>query len=179
MNRNRNRKLWAAICLLTAFAAWTAAVCTVDLQPIGPQATVVGFATLNRAVHRLTGVHLWLYTLTDWLSILPLCCVAGFALLGAAQWLQRKQLLRVDRSILALGGFYLAVLTVFFLFEHCIVNYRPILIDGHLEASYPSSTTMLVLCVMSTTGMQLSHRISSAAVKRIILPLLTEFFVML
>jgi undecaprenyl-diphosphatase len=65
----------------------------------------------------------------------------------------------VDRSLLALGCFYVAVLGVYLLFEKLEVNYRPVLIDGCLEASYPSSTTLLTLCVMPTAATQLWGRI--------------------
>ena len=30
------------------------------------------------------------------------------------------------------------------------INYRPILIDGAVEAAYPFSTTLLILCVIPT-----------------------------
>ncbi len=53
-------------------------------------------------------------------------------------------------------------------FEVIPVNYRPILIEGVMEASYPSSTTLLVLCVMPTLVEQIDRRMTNAAVKRVI-----------
>lgn len=147
-----------ALGFLAAFVLWTLAVQWVDVQPMGPLGSRVGFAALNGFVHRLTGVHIALYNLTDRLSLIPLGFIAGFGALGLWQWVRRKSLLRVDRSILLLGGFYLAVLAAFAFFEFFPVNYRPVLIDGVLEASYPSSTTLLVLCVMPTAAMQLRSR---------------------
>jgi undecaprenyl-diphosphatase len=128
---------------------------------IGPQGSEVGFASFNGFVHSLTGVHMWLYTVTDWLGLVPIAVALGFGILGLCQWIKRKSLLRVDRSILALGIFYVAVMATYVLFEFVVINYRPVLIDGHLEASYPSSTTMLTLCVMPTAAMQLQVRIKS------------------
>ena len=93
--------------------------------------------------------------------------VMGFALLGLIQWIKRKHLLKVDYSILVLGGFYIVVMTVYVLFEVVVVNYRPVWIGGILEASYPSSTTMLVMCVMPTAIMQLGSRIKNKAVRNI------------
>ena len=113
----------------------------------------MGFGAINGGFHKLIGVHWHLYTLTDWLSLIPALFVAGFSFLGAAQWIRRKHLLQVDRNILILGGFYLTVLAVYLLFEEIVINYRPILIDGVMEASYPSSTTVLVLCVMPAAAM--------------------------
>ena len=103
-----------------------------------------------------------LYILTDWLGLVPVCFGFGFALLGLTQWIGRKSILKVDRSILVLGGFYLAVLAVYLFFEACPVNFRPVLIDGRLEASYPSSTTVLVLCVMATAALQLKARMKNS-----------------
>lgn len=164
--KKQQTTFWIGGCLLAAFAAWTLLVCTVDVAPIGPHDSCVGFATLNRFVWESTGVHMWLYTVTDWLSIIPLATVAGFGVLGLLQWIRRKRLSRMDRSLLALWGFYAAVLAAFVLFEFLEVNFRPILIEGQLEASYPSSTTMLVLCVMPTAIMQWNTRIQTRALRR-------------
>ena len=148
-----------------------------DVQPIGPLGSSVGFAAINCRFHEFTGVHLSLYNLTDWLSIIPIGFVAGFALLGLKQWIARKHLLWVDRSILVLGGFYVAVAAAYSLFELFPVNYRPLLIEGRLEASYPSSTTMLVLCIMPTAAMQLYRRIQNRRLRCGILSAIAVFTV--
>lgn len=166
MKKKTDRNLRAALWLLAAFVLLTAAVCVIDVKPIGPQGAAVGFAAVNGFVHRMTGVHMNLYVLTDRLSVVPAGFAAGFAALGLRQWIRRKHILRADRSLLALGGFYAALLAAYVFFEVFPVNFRPVLIDGRLEASYPSSTTMLVLCVMTTARMQLKWRIKSGAVRR-------------
>lgn len=159
----KKRKIYIALGFLTAFLLWTVAVSRIDLQPIGPQGSVVGFASLNGLVHSLTGVHMKLYAITDWLSLVPVAFGLGFGLLGLWQWIGRKSIWRVDRSILTLGGFYIAVLAAYLLFEKVVINYRPVLIEGVLEASYPSSTTVLVMCIMPTAAMQLRMRIKKHA----------------
>lgn len=148
-----------------------------DVQAIGPQETSVGFATINQFVHDLTGVHMTLYTITDWLGLVPLGFVMGFALLGIIQWIKRKHILKVDYSILVLGGFYIIVMAAFFLFEILVVNYRPVLINGYLEASYPSSTTILVMCVMPTAIMQLRSRIQNDLLRRFVTYAISAFIV--
>ncbi|MBE5797589.1 MAG: phosphatase PAP2 family protein [Clostridiales bacterium] len=145
--------------LLAAFAAWTIAVQHVDVQPIGPQGSQVGFAAVNQLVHRLTGTNFTLYVITDWLGCIPVLVCGGFGVLGLVQWVRRRSIARVDFSILVLGGFYMAVMAAYVLFEVYAVNARPVLIDGRLETSYPSSTTMLVLCVIPTAVMQLRGRV--------------------
>ena len=180
MERKTNR-FALPVGLLAAFALWTASVCLVDVQPIGPLGSRVGFAALNGWFHNLTGVHLWLYDLTDLLSVVPLGFCGAFGILGLGQWVRRKKLRRVDRDLLILGGFYLAVAAFFVAFECFAVNFRPVLIEGRLEASYPSSTTLLVLCVMSTVQMQLRRRLRPCALRRRVctmLPCFTAFMVL-
>lgn len=173
----KQNQLYTALGLLTAFILWTAAISLIDVQAIGPKGSTVGFSTLNGFVHNLIGVHFSLYVITDWLSLIPACFMLGFALLGLVQWLKRKSLFKVDRGILALGGFYLAVLGVYLFFETCVVNYRPVLVDGYLEASYPSSTTLLVLTVMPTALMQLRRRIKNSPLRRLVTFAISAFTV--
>ena len=161
MKRENKRLFLIAAGALAAFVLWTVLVRVVDLQQIGPEGSVVGFAAFNAFVHGITGVHMGLYELTDLLSVIPLAIIGGFGLLGLVQWIKRKSFAKVDYSILVLGGFYIAVLVIFALFEVLAINYRPVLIEGKLEASYPSSTTMLVMCVLPTAVMQLRGRIQN------------------
>lgn len=168
-----------SLCMLGIFAMWTAVVTAVDVQAIGPEGSSVGFAGLNGWIHGLTGVHMWLYALTDWLSLIPLLLVLGFAILGLTQWIRRKTLLKVDRNILTLGGFYATVLGIYLFFEKCIVNYRPVLIEGRLEASYPSSTTVLVICVMTTAAIEFQNRIQNLRKRKWITRMITIFTVLM
>ena len=175
MKSNAKKYLTLALCLLAVFVLWTVAVCLVNVQPIGPENSAVGFAGINGAFHQLTGVHMALYDLTDILSVIPLGCVAAFGLLGLVQLIRRKDLRKVDGDLLVLGGFYVVVLAVFVLFEKLDVNYRPVLIEGVLEASYPSSTTMLVLCVMPSVMLQLHERMKAGTLKNCVQLLLAAF----
>lgn len=175
MKKTKGKLLGIAGMLLTAFILWTLAVRYIDVQAIGPNGSSVGFAGLNGWVHDLTGVHMGLYVLTDWLGLVPMGFVLGFAVLGLVQWMRRRKLFRVDHDILVLGGFYLLVLILYLVFETVAVNARPVLIDGRLEASYPSSTTMLVLCVMPTAMMQLRARLRNIKVRTIVLTILAVF----
>ena len=158
MKKEKSQKvLLSGIAMVVLFILWTVAISLIDVQPIGPQNSSVGFATLNGFIHSLTGVHMAIYTVTDWLGLIPLCFILGFALLG---------LIQLDSSILVLGAFYIVVMAAYLFFEFYVVNYRPVLINGFLEASYPSSTTLLVMCVMPTAVMQLNSRIRNTKMKR-------------
>ena len=169
------RKFYFALCFLAAFTLWTTALCFVDVQPIGPRNSVVGLATINRLFHNLTGVHMTLYNITDWLGLVPVAFGFGFAICGLVQWIRRKNFLKVDTDILVLGGFYIVVLAAYLLFERFAVNYRPILINDFLEASYPSSTTLLVLCVMPTAMIQLQERIKLKSLCQCVLIAIAAF----
>lgn len=154
----RKRQLWTGIGFLSAFALWTILIQNVDVQPAGPMDTKVGFAEWNVWFYHLTGVNMMLYTVTDWLGLVPVLICGCFGITGLSQWIRRKKLLRVDPDILILGVYYLLVIAGYLIFEMVPVNYRPILINGYLEASYPSSTTLLVLSVMPTLKFQADRR---------------------
>lgn len=158
----------ATVCTFIAFLLWTIAVSVIDVQAIGPNGSSVGFAALNKYFHNLTGENMTLYNITDVIGIIPFLFVFGFMILGLVQLIHRKSLLKVDRSILILGGFYVVVLVFYVLFEKVVINYRPVLIDGNLEVSYPSSTTMLALCVIPTAIMQLNARIKNTNLRKIV-----------
>ncbi len=180
MNEKVTKKFCITGALLVLFFIWTALVSVVDQQPIGPNGSTVGFAALNGSFHSLTGEHLALYDFTDFISFIPFVIVAAFGAYGAIQLLQRKSLYKVDSDIIALGGFYLLVLACYALFEVLVVNYRPVLIEGALEASYPSSTTMLAMTVFPTAAMQLGARMKKGTlctVLQIVLWCLTVFMV--
>ena len=158
--------LWSSV-LLLSFAVWTFLIQTVDVQLAGVNGTNVGFASVNTRFHRLTGVHMGIYTVTDWLGLVPIAVCVGFGLLGLMQWIRRKSITKVDRDILLLGGYYILVIAGYLIFEMIPINYRPILIDGAMEASYPSSTTLLVLSVMPTLLFRTGRRAKSQTIRRI------------
>lgn len=169
------KKVCLAIGLWCAFLLWTVAVRFLDVAAIGPNGSAVGFATLNGWFHQLTGVHWTLYTITDWLSLVPVAVCLVFAVVGLCQWIRRKRLFKADADILLLGIFYIVTLAVYLLFEFVVINYRPILIDGYLEVSYPSSTTLLVWCVMSTAQLQLRRRIHRREIRKLLTIVIAAF----
>ena len=175
MEKKNSRLFWVGVGLLAVFVLWTVLIRFVDVEAIGPRQSSVGFATLNGYIHNLTGVNMSLYIITDWLGLVPIGVAFGFAVLGIVQCIKRKSLLKVDRSLLTLGGFYIVVMAVYILFEIVVINYRPPLIDGYLEASYPSSTTKLVMCVMPTAMMQLRTRIKNDLFRRCVMLTITVF----
>ena len=177
MRKNSKKHLCIAVGLFALFVLWTILLRILDVKPIGPQKSSAGFATINEFFHNLTGVHMTLYNLTDWLGLVPIGFAVVFAVVGLVQWIGRKSLLKVDYDILILGVFYIVVMAMYILFETVVINYRPVLINGNLEASYPSSTTMLAMCVMPTAIMQINSRIKNDFFKRCAIFLIAVFTV--
>ena len=171
------RLLWIGCILIAGFAIWTFLIQAVDVQPLGINGTNIGFATINCWFHRLNGVHMVIYTITDWLGIIPVFICIIFGGIGCVQLLKRRSLLKVDYDIIFLGAYYILVILGYFIFEMIPINYRPVLIEGFMEASYPSSTTLLVLCVMPTLIEQVNRRSENEIFKKIIKALVICFSV--
>ena len=168
MKDKGKRELMPGLVLLAGFIVWTILIRHIDVQRVGPRGTEIGVASFNVWFHRMTGVHMLIYTITDWLGLVPIFICMGFGLLGLIQWIKRRSLLRVDPDILLLGVYYLVVIFGYLLFEMVPINYRPILIEGNLEASYPSSTTLLVLSVMPTLKYHADRRVVSVILRKTI-----------
>ncbi len=177
MKKKQILRLCLAAGFLVAFLTWTWLLGFVDVMAIGPRGSTVGFATLNGFVHNALGVNMTLYHITDWLGLVPIAVAFGFAVFGLIQWIKRKSLLKVDRDILILGGFYLLVMAVYVIFEFVVINRRPVLIEGYLEVSYPSSTTMLVTTVMPAALIELRSRIKSRVILRTASAIIVAFTV--
>ena len=119
----------------------------VGVRVIGDSQTEVGFATINNFVFNLTGVNMILYHITDWMGFIPIFMAVGYCVLGVVQLIKRKSFKKVDKEIWMLGVFYIILVAVYIFFEKVIINYRPVLMDGFLEASYPSSHTLMSVCL--------------------------------
>lgn len=168
MNNKTKKWLIAGAILILAFIIWTVLIVCVDVKPVGQNGTNIGFSTVNTAFHKLTGENMTLYTITDWLGLVPIVVCLVFAVIGLIQLIKRKSLKKVDFDIILLGIYYIIVIAEYLLFEMIPINYRPVLIEGVLEASYPSSTTLLVLSVMPTLIFQAYRRMSNNTVRNIV-----------
>ena len=162
------------------FALFTLLLLTVDVAPIGPQGSQIGLSGLNQAAREALGSSSLAYDISEILGLLCLGGAAAFALIALVQWIRRRSLRLVDRGLILLGGAYVLTVVFYALFEVVVINYRPVLINGVLEASYPSSTTLLATCVLPTAILQLNTRIKQSVLRRavaIALAALTAFMV--
>ena len=168
MNKSKKKSLLMGSISLAMFAVWTVLILTVDVQPLGQNGTSIGFATFNCWFHHFTGVNMAIYTITDWMGLVPVVICLVFAGIGLVQLIKRRSIFRVDADIMILGVYFVIVFLAYAIFEIIPINYRPILIEGRMEASYPSSTTLLVLSVMPALVEQIKRRLSGIRVKQII-----------
>lgn len=168
MKKNEKKSLLIGSIFLAMFAVWTVLILTVDVQPLGQNGTGIGFATFNCWFHHFTGVNMVIYTITDWMGLVLVAICLSFAGIGLVQLIKRRSLFRVDADIMILGVYFVIVFLAYAIFEMIPINYRPILIEGKMEASYPSSTTLLVLSVMPALIEQIQRRLSGITAKRII-----------
>lgn len=157
--------LTATIALFGLFFLFTALVMTVDVQPIGPNGSTVGLASINGAFRDALGTtesynELW-YNISELAGLIPLATAGCFAIFGLCQAIKRKSLFKVDSHLFVLAGFYAALLLAYVGFEIIEINFRPVLIEGKLEASYPSSHTMLSVGIMTTAIFELHELIKN------------------
>ena len=159
---NQSRTLWTVGVMLCAAAMiFTALVCVVDLEPIGPQESMVGFAGVNGPIAKTLVYRQGWYTASKLLGYLALLTAAAFTVLGVIQLARERALQKVDPRILSLMGLYAAVVVLYVLFEKLALNYRPVMLEAELEASYPSTHTLLGCCIFLSAGMVMSQEPAS------------------
>jgi membrane-associated phospholipid phosphatase len=143
---------------------------TVDVRPVGPKNSLVGLASLNLAFHNSIGVNMTWYKITQVLGYLACLLVAVMAVIGLIQLIKRKSLLKVDKTILEAGCLYLVMFALYVIFEKLALNYRPIIMPGEtaLEASFPSSHTMLGIVVFGSIAMIAKDYIQDSKICRIV-----------
>ena len=166
-------KFMLAVLFLILFAVLILLVKKVNVAAIGPEGTSIGLSDLNKSFHEMTGENHTLYKISEYLGYGALALVGVFGLVGLAQLIRRRSLLKVDHEILALGGLYVVVLGLYFVFEKVVINYRPVIMEGdaHVEASFPSSHTMLAMVVLGSTLMVISKYVKQDGL-RVILEML-------
>lgn len=170
MKENKKFIIISAI-LFVVFAVFTYLVKTVDVQAIGPQNSEVGFAKLNGAVANAIGYNDFFYSLSEVLGYLAIGTVLIFGLFGVMQLFIRKGIGKVDKDLFVLLGLYVLCLLIYVVFEKVIINYRPVILEEGLEASYPSSHTMLAVAFISAAISQFGARFKNEKTKKTVLAL--------
>ena len=147
----KKRNLIITILLLVSSIIFIVLLKRVDIKCDAVNNSCIGLATINQFIFDKIGVNMTWYTITDWLGIIPVLMSVVYAIIGLKQLMKRKSIKKVDKEILLLGVFYILVISIYILFEKCIINYRPILMNGFLEASFPSSHTLMTICLCGSS----------------------------
>ena len=168
MSRKTKRNFYLAGIFFAIFIAYTFAVKFIDVAPIGPENSSVGFSTINQLVFSTLGQHKIMYDITKVLGLFALVVAAFFVLLTLLQLIRYKSISHVDASLIALIIHYATVAIAYVAFEFIEINYRPVILDEGLEASYPSTHTMLALCIMLTAILQFRSRFNGEGLKNFV-----------
>ncbi len=161
----RKGMFWTALVSSVAFIILLVALLVIDRQPIGPKESMIGLATLNGWVFNSLGENLFWYDVTEYLGLFAFAAIGGVALLALCQWIKRKCLWKLDKDLYITAGFWGVMAAFYVLFEKVIINYRPVLEQGELAASFPSSHTMLVICVMWAAAVLAAVRIRHRGIR--------------
>lgn len=162
-----NKSLIVGISLFVAFVVFTVLVKFVDVAAVGPLGSKIGFSRINKSIFEGIGTSDLCYNISEIFGTLALILAGVFVIVGLIQLIKRKSLKMVDNHILALGVFYVVVALSYILFELVVINKRPVLIEGALEASYPSSHTMLSICILGSAIIEI-HKLFAEKKKLVI-----------
>lgn len=167
------------ITLLILFFVFTLCVKLIDVKAIGPEGSEVGFAGINRLFYELIGYRPAYYVCTQIVGYIAISIMIFFFLIGLKQLIQRKSLPKVDQNIMMMGTAYFIMLVFYGLFQLIVVNYRPVIIDlkEGLEASYPSSHTVLAIGTFLLAALQVPYYVKKEK-SQVILKSLCLFFVL-
>ena len=167
---NRKTKWIISGIFLALFLLWIVLLKTVDVRPVGPAGTSIGFATVNAGFQEAFTFNKLLYTVTKLLGVLTIAVAGAFAIFGVVQWIQRRKLLRVDLEIRNLAVLYVVFALLYVFFEKVIINYRPMIMPDETdpEASFPSTHTMLVCVVMGSTILLLRRYIHNKGLRLVL-----------
>ena len=165
---NRKKDLIISIVSILLCIIFTILVMVIDVEKIGPNGTLVGFSFLNGLVSKIIGVNMNWYKMTEIIGLFPIIIAFIYALLGLIQFIKRKSIFKVDREIFLLGIFYGIVIFIYVFFEKFIINYRPTLIEGKLEASYPSSHTMMSIFICISSIMVNKYLIKNIKLRKVL-----------
>ena len=181
MKLTRNTK--KVMLLAAVFIIYTILIIKVDVQPIGPHGSPVGFGSLNALFAKLFKYRWVWYIFSKITGYIGFAVIGLYAFFGALELYKRKKLFKVDRDILILGCFYILVGIYYLLFNAIAINFRPVVLEDVLEASYPSSHTVMGICVflsaerLEALGKNGGNELFRNCLK--ILALLTVFFRMM
>ena len=135
------------IILLISFIVFTIIVKCVDVKPLGINETNIGLSTFNISVRDKIPYNETWYKITKYFGYLWFVVCGLFAAYGIYLFIKNKSLKKIDYKLYILFSIFLLAIILYISFEFIKINYRPILEDGKMELSYPSSHTLLSIAI--------------------------------
>lgn len=137
-----------SLCCLLGFIVLLIVVKTVNVKT-NALGIEVGLYSINNSL--LPSVSITEFgSLSDILMLISFVFFGIVGLMGISEFLKKRSLRKVNHIYYLYVCMLLLIVIIYLFFEIVTVNYRPILIDGVKEASFPSShifiTSSLVLC---------------------------------
>lgn len=175
------KKLLVAAIFTGLFVCLALALKNFNVEAVGPQGSTVGFAQVNSGVFNTFGESKLWDKITDVLLIVSFLTALVFFVIGLRQLIKRKSLKKVDRELYALAGLYVVVGILYILFDKIVINYRPVLVDDKLVASFPSSHTLASCTLLWSAAIVLGKYVKNVKLRRalqitcVVLPLITSF----
>lgn len=138
---------------LSLFVLLVILILVVDVQVHPYTLKNVGLYSLNELfILNNSSQKMW-DVLSDVFMYIAIVGVLVVAVFGAYQLIKNKSFKKVDSEIILLGGFIILLAIAWILFDKFVViNHRPIIVDGEIEGSFPSTHVMLVTFVYLALG---------------------------
>lgn len=171
VNKRKKERLTARAFLISSIAMFSLfliliiLVKTVDVKEVGPNGSKIGFASFNNFLFESLGKNKFWYNFTKVFGIVSILIAVGFVGYGVYDIIKKRNIKNMKSDILAMGIAFVLLVLVYLFFEIVKVNFRPVLIDGKLEASFPSSHTMLCLTIFGVATMFACGRLKNVWVK--------------
>ena len=166
MTKNSWKNFIITAGMAVLFILFTLAIEFIDVTTIWGEE--IGFASVNLPVHKGLQTSETFSFISDILGLVSIAFGAGLVIMGLVQLIKRKSIKKVDKEISIAGIVFVLMAGCYLFFEVVVVNCRPVLVDGELEASYPSSHTLLSVVICVITIIYLLRKVDN---KKISLPL--------
>lgn len=141
MRVNRDSMIKGCI-FFALFCILTCALKTMDVEAIGPEGSKVGFAALNGLFRDMFPYDKG----SSFRNISNVLVLGGFGVVlflgfwALLQMIKKRTVFKIERFFWVSGFLYILMFGIYLFFDNVIVvNTRPVLIDGILSPSYPSS----------------------------------------
>lgn len=168
MKKNKTSFTMSLI-LLAVSVIFTLLVAFVGKAPVGPENSEVDFAALNAALHDQFGYNTVFYGISSVLGYLTILTALINCVSFLVNLVKKKDLRMVRADLTATLGIYILLAVLYLVFEFVVINYRPVILEEGLEASFPSTHSMLAIAVMFSAAQQVRTGMKESGIRNILI----------